>query len=140
MIKTLTLSGKQKDLTFDEIVARVEVYFKPKPSPIIKRFEFNTRCQKEGNKVATFVAALRKIAEHSHHDGIPNNMCDCIVCGILIKPVQRCLLQEAGLTYTKSLDISLAADTAEKDARCLQDYGGDKIYSQKEEKNYQLSW
>lgn len=27
--------------------------------PIIKRFEFNTRCQKEGEKVATFVAALR---------------------------------------------------------------------------------
>ena len=39
-------------------------HFNPKPSPIVKRFEFNSRSQKEGESIAVFVAELRKIAEH----------------------------------------------------------------------------
>lgn len=48
---------------------------------------------------------------------------DRIVCSILNKRVQRRLLQEAGLTYTTALDITLAAETAEEDARRLQKHG-----------------
>ena len=48
LIKTLALPGTPKDLTFEEIVERVRNHFNPKPSPIIKRYEFNTRKQKEG--------------------------------------------------------------------------------------------
>ena len=52
LIKTLSLPGKPKDLSFAEIVERVTSHFNPKPSAIIKRYEFNTRKQK-------YVAALR---------------------------------------------------------------------------------
>ena len=123
LIKTLALPGRPKDLTVEEIVKRVKVHFNPKPSPIIKRFEFNTRCQKEGEKVATFVAALRKIAEHCEYGDVLNDMLrDRIVCGILNKRVQRRLLQEVDLTYAKALDIAQAAETADTDSKRLQDH------------------
>ena len=34
LIKTLSLPGNPKDLTFEEIVERVKSHFNPKPSPI----------------------------------------------------------------------------------------------------------
>ncbi len=66
LVKTLALlllPGVPDDLTFEETVERVKTHFNPTPSPTIKRFEFNTRCQMEGENVATFVAALRRSRE-----------------------------------------------------------------------------
>ena len=62
LIKTLALPGTPRELTFAELVETVKNHFQPKPSPIIKRFEFNTRCQNEGESVVSFVTALRKFA------------------------------------------------------------------------------
>ncbi len=52
LIKTLALPGTPRELTFAETVKN---HFQPKPSPIIKRFEFNTRCQNGGESVVSFV-------------------------------------------------------------------------------------
>ena len=54
LIKTLSLSGTPKDHTFEELIKRATSHFNPKPSPIIKRYEFNTRVQKEWETVAQF--------------------------------------------------------------------------------------
>jgi hypothetical protein len=64
LIKTLALPGIPKDLTFEQIMEKVTAHHNPKPSVIIKCFEFKTRVQKEGESVAEFVAALRKITEY----------------------------------------------------------------------------
>ena len=45
------------------VVEKARAHFNPKPSPIVKRYEFNTRSQGENETVATYVAELRKIAE-----------------------------------------------------------------------------
>ena len=100
LIKTLALPGSPKDLTFEEIVDNVRSHFNPKPSPIVKRFEFNTRRQKSGETVAVYVAALRKLAEHCEYKDILNDMLrDRLVCGIYDKRVQQRFLQEAKLKY-----------------------------------------
>ena len=52
LIKTLALPGSPNDFKFEELVAFVKTHFNPKPSPIIKRFEFNTRRQREGETVS----------------------------------------------------------------------------------------
>ena len=57
LIKTLSLPGKPKDLSFADIVERVHKHFNPKPSAIIERYEFSTRKQKPGETVAEYVAA-----------------------------------------------------------------------------------
>ena len=121
LIKTLALPGTPRELTFAELVETVKNHFQPKPSPIIKRFEFNTRCQNEGKSVVSFVTALRKFAEYCDYGAVLNDMLrDRIVCGIRSKRVQQRLLQEAGLTFERALEIAQATETAENDSKRLQ--------------------
>ena len=93
----------------------------PKPSPIVKRFEFNTRIQSESESVADFVASLRKITERCEYDTFLSDMLrDCLVCGIYDKRVQRRFLQKSKLTYKQALNLALAAEAAAKGAKRLQ--------------------
>jgi hypothetical protein len=121
LLKTLVSPAKITELTFEEIVERAAKHFNPKPSPIVKRYEFNTRRQEDGETVATFVAALRKIAEYCEYGDVLDNMLrDRVVCGINNKAVQRRLLQESSLTFEKALEMAVAAETADRDSRRLR--------------------
>ena len=122
LVKSLVLPQKVTEFTFQELVEKVKTHFNPKPSPIMKRFQFNTRCQQEGESVGVFVAALRSIAEHCDYgDSLKDMLRDRIVCGIRDKSVQCSLLKESKLTYDTALDTALAAESAKKDAQKLQD-------------------
>ena len=122
LIKTLALPGTPKDFTFEEIVDRVRNHFNPKPSPIIKRFEFNTRKQREGETVAEYVAARRKIAEYCEYPvAILNDLLrDRLVCGVYDKRLQQRFLQEAKLPYDEAVRKALAAETAIRDSKRLR--------------------
>ena len=127
LIKTLALPETPKDLTFEEIDKRVTTHFNPKPSPIVKRFDFNTRIQSDSESVADFVASLRKITEHCEYGTFLNDMLrDRLVCVIYDKRVQRRFLQESKLTYKQALDLALAAEAAAKDAKRLQGQRDDR--------------
>ena len=121
LLKTLVSPAKITELTFEEIVERAAKHFNPKPSPIVKRYEFNTRRQEEGETVATFVAALLKIAEYCEYGDVLDDMLrDRVVCGINNKAVQQRLLQEPSLTFEKALEMAVAAETADRDSRRLR--------------------
>ena len=121
VIRNLAVPRSPKELTYAEIVETVTTHYNPKPSPIIKRFDFNTRCQEEGESIANYIAALRSIAEHCDYGETLNDMLrDRLVCGIRDKRVQRRLLQEPDLTFKQARDIALTAETANKDALKLQ--------------------
>ena len=90
---------------------------------IIKRFEFNTRVQKEGESVAEFVAALRKITEHCEFGTFLDGLLrDRLVCGVLDKKVQHRFFQESKLTYKQAFDLAIVAEAAHKDAKRLQQH------------------
>ena len=74
LIKTLALPGSTNDFKFEELVDMVKTHFNPKPSPIIKRFEFNNRCQKDGETVSQFVADYRRITKHCEYETVLNDM------------------------------------------------------------------
>ncbi len=74
LIKTLALPGTPQELTFDQLVETVKNNFQPKPLPIIKRFEFNTKWQNDGESVVSFVTSLRKIAEYCDYGAVLNDM------------------------------------------------------------------
>ena len=114
LVKTLAIPRKPTDLEFDEIVEKVKLHYNPKPSPIIKRYEFNTRKQKSDETVSEYVAALRRIAEHCEFGATLNDMLrDRLVHGIADKRVQDRYLRETTLTYAEAL---MAAETAVKDS------------------------
>ena len=121
LVKMLAIPGKQTDLEFDGIVKKVKLHYNPKPSPIIKRYEFNMRKQQSNETVSEDVAALRRIAEHCEFGTTLNNMLrDRLVHGITDKRVQDCYLREASLTYAEALGMALAAETAVKDSLKLR--------------------
>ena len=120
LVKTLAIPGKPTDLSFDEIVEKVKTHFNQKPSPIIKRYEFNTRKQQPTETVSEYVAALRRIAEHCEYGSTLNDMLrDRLVCGIADKQVQDRFLCESKLTYKEALEMALAAGTAVRDSQKL---------------------
>ena len=47
LLKTLASPTRVTDLTFEQLVELAKSHFNPKPSPIVKRYEFNTRKQEE---------------------------------------------------------------------------------------------
>lgn len=131
LLKTLASPLQVTDLTFEQLVTRAKSHFNPKPSPIVKRYEFNTRRQDEGETVSTFVAGLRKIAEYCEYGVVLSDMLrDRVVCGIRDKSVQRRLLWETELTFDKALEIALAAETADKDSKRLTDCDQDSTPGQ----------
>ena len=102
-------------------------HFNPKLSPIVKRYEFNSRCQGENEAVAMYVAKLRKIAEFCYYSPVLADMLrDHLVCGIANKNMQWRLLQEPALLFEKGLDLALSAEAAEKDSRRLTGDADDK--------------
>ena len=52
------------DRSFSELVELVERYRNPKPSVIVRRYNFNTRMKQPGESVTDYTAELQKIAEH----------------------------------------------------------------------------
>ena len=90
-----TLASPLNEFTLVDLAGK---YFSPRPSPIVKRFEFNS---KEGESIATYVAELRKIAEHCDFGAVLSDMLrlrDRLVCGTVHKGIQRRLLVEAALS------------------------------------------
>ena len=67
-------------------------------------------------------SSSRKITEHCEYGDRLNEMLrDRLVCGIYDKRVQRRFLQDARLTYNGSLAMALAAESAAKDSKRLQE-------------------
>ena len=122
LIKTLCLPGKPTDHSFEEIVDKVKNHINPKPSPIVKRLEFNKRKQLPGESVAEYIAAIRKIAEDCEYGTMLNEMLrDRLVLGVTDKRVQKRSLRESKLSYTESQDMALAAEAADKDSQSIQE-------------------
>ena len=127
LIRTLVSPDKVTDVSFANIVGKAKAHFNPKPSPIVKRYEFNTRRQGENETISTYVAELRKIAEYCEYGAVLNDMLrDRLVCGIFDRTVQRRLLQQVDLTFDKALEAALAAEAADKDSRRLMRTTSDK--------------
>ena len=121
VIRNLTAPKKPAEHPFKDIVELVRQHYSPAPSAIVQRFNFNTRSQKEGETVAEFIADLRKISEHCQFgDTLEDMLRDRLVCGIRDSRLQRRLLAEIDLTFTKAFDLCQATELAEKNAQSLQ--------------------
>ena len=117
LIRNLVAPTKPGDKTFAEIVEIVQNHHHPKPSAIVQRFKFNSRCRQSGESIATFMSELRRLSEHCEYGGTLNDMLrDRLVCGVADEQMQRRLLQEAGLTYVKAMEIATAMESAAKNS------------------------
>ena len=69
----------------------------------------------------SYVAELRKLATHCNFGGNLNEaLRDRLVCGLRNMQIQKRLLSEAKLKYSKAVEIAVAMETAIRDASELQ--------------------
>ena len=120
-ICSLVDSETCKTIKYNDLVGIVTSHFDPKPSSIVQRFKFYNRSREKGESIATYVAALRGLAEHcEYRDSLKIMLRDRLVCGINHEGIQRQLLSEKNLTYNNALEIALAMEAAAKDTKDLQ--------------------
>ena len=107
LIRNILAPVQPTDRSFSELVELVERHRNPKPSVIVRRYNFNTRMKQPGESVADYTAELRKIAEHcSFGNTLEDMLRDRIVCGISDPQLQRRLLAESELTYKTAFEIA----------------------------------
>ena len=88
---------------------------------IVQRYKFNSCQHATSETVAEYVAALLKLAEHCNFEKTLDEMLrDRLVCGITNPAVQKHLLSEPELTFTKVVTITQVLELAEKGSKDLQ--------------------
>eukprot|EP00731_Ephydatia_muelleri_P019872 Em0012g697a len=121
LIRSLIAPDKPSDKSFEQIVKAVSDHLCPTPSSILQRFYFNSCVQKESESIAQFVAELRRLAVHCEFEGTLEIMLrDRLVCGVCDPQLQKRLLAERQLTFSKALELAQAFESAESSSRDIQ--------------------
>ena len=103
MRNILAPTAKPEDKNFEELVSLVERHKNPKPSVIVRRYNFNSHTRKPEETVAE----LRKLAEYrAFGSDIEDMLRDRIVYGISDTRLQKRLLTEKDLTYKSALELA----------------------------------
>ena len=120
LARNLVAPEKPGDKSYDDLVALLTTHFNPTPSGTVQRFKIHSRFWKSGKTVATFVSELRSLSKFCNFGATLEEMWrDRLVCGISDDHIQRRLLAERTLTFTKALEIAQGLETAAKNVREL---------------------
>ncbi|XP_038064022.1 uncharacterized protein K02A2.6-like [Patiria miniata] len=117
LLKNLTAPEKPSSKPYAELIKILTAHLAPRPLVIAERFRFHKRDQKEGERVSTYLAGLRKLAEHCQFgDYLNEALRDRFVCGLRAGSIQKRLLAEDKLTLKRATEIATAMETAARDA------------------------
>ena len=121
LLSDLLAPAVPKSKTLAEITEVLKKHYEPKRAVIAERFHFHKRDQAMGESIADYDAALRRLATHCKFEGYLNDaLRDRFVCGLRNEAMQRRLLGEADLTYSKAMELAQAMEAAEKNARTFK--------------------
>lgn len=120
ILRSLVTPLFPKDLSFDQISAKLRAHFEPKPNEIVQRFHFRSRMQKKDESIADFVADLRKLSENCNFLELDNMIRDQIVCGVYDEGLQKRLFAESNLTLTKAFEIATSFEAAGRSVQVVR--------------------
>ena len=119
LLKSLLSPAIPASKTFPELIEVLGNHLKPKKLIVAERFRFHQRNQSEGETVAQFKAALRKLASTCDFELFLNQaLRDQFVCGVRSESTQKKLLC-AERTFEQSVHTALADEIAESEARAI---------------------
>ena len=108
------------EATVTEIVTLMQEHTKPTPSVIVQRLKFNKRDRQPNESIANFMAALREIAQYCiYGPTLDEILRDRLVSGVQNAVIQKKLLAGKDLTFKSALEIALALEIADKNAKEL---------------------
>ncbi|XP_037557467.1 uncharacterized protein LOC119434368, partial [Dermacentor silvarum] len=120
---TLVKPLRPPNADYEPIVEAVKNHINPKPSELYSRYVFSKRDQHDGESVADYVTALRKLSESCGFSDkqlpLDTMLSDRLVFGISDSTVQQRLLAEKNLAFTTAYDLAVTAESAAKHQRGL---------------------
>ena len=118
VIRSVVAPQKPNELEYAVLVKKIQEHFMPKPSIIMECFKFNTRVRQPGESVATYAAQLRQLTQYCEFgDTLEQMLRDRLVCRIADIRMQRALLAEPQLTFTKALQMIQTMETVPESYR-----------------------
>ena len=126
LLKSLTAPDNPSTKAYTDLVKLLTDHLSPKPLVISERFKFYKRDQKDNDEsISEYLAELRRLANTCEFGTFLNEaLRDRLVCGLKAESIQKRLLTEADLTLDKAVKISVASETAAKDAGLLNKASG----------------
>ena len=126
-ISSLLTHTRLESINFHDLVGEVKEFHDPKPSTTVQRFQFNTRERAQGESIAVYVAALRKLGEHCiYGDSLNEIISDCLVCGANHDTIQPRLLAEKELTLERAFEVAQIVEAAEKNSKIIKNRSNGK--------------
>ena len=121
VLRNLVAPAKVRDLSFDEIADVLLKHYEPKPLVISERFNFNRRQQGANEKIADYVAELRRLSAHCEFGTfLDDALRDRFVCGLRSEAMQRKqLLLETELTFSRAAEIAQNMESAASDTKLV---------------------
>ena len=106
-LRDLLSPDKPATKSFQEIVTTLQHHLSPKPLERVESFCFYKQNQREGETLLTYVADIKKVATHCNFGANLNEaLRDELLCGLQNVQIQKLLLSEAKLKYSKGLGDS----------------------------------
>ena len=124
LLSDLFASEKPSSKSCKQISAALVNHYEPQRVIITERFHFYKRDQSAGESITDYDAALRKLATHcAFGTTLDDALRDRFVCGLRHESIQRRLLSEKDLNYTKAMEIARAMEAADANAKSFKDAG-----------------
>ena len=107
LLSDLLAPVKPADKSYKELKDVLKAHLKLKPLIIAERFRFHQRSQQTGEDVASYMAALRRLADKcSYGAHLEEALRDRFVCGLQGAAIQRKLLARDGLTLKTAYETA----------------------------------
>jgi hypothetical protein len=121
LLRNLVSPKKPAEESYAELIAQLKNHFEPAPQKIAERYRFHCRNQKEGESIACYVAELKRLSATCDFGvALDESLRDRLVCGIRSDGVQKRLLSEPKLTFSKAVQVATAMEMAEQQGNELR--------------------
>ncbi|KAL7297102.1 hypothetical protein TKK_0009524 [Trichogramma kaykai] len=120
LLKQLVAPAKITQKKFADLTDLMVKQLKPSPSEAMERCSFHMAKQNASEKIADYVARLKKLALHSNFENLDDALRDQLVCGLNDTDTKIKLFEEKNLTLAKALEISIARENAASASNALE--------------------
>uniref|UniRef100_A0A1B6L0V9 RNA-directed DNA polymerase n=1 Tax=Graphocephala atropunctata TaxID=36148 RepID=A0A1B6L0V9_9HEMI len=118
VLRNLVSPKTVDSLDFDTIVKELKSHYAPKKLVISERFKFYKRDQLPSESISNYVVELKQLASQCNFNSfLEEALRDRLVCGVNNEAIQRKLLTEHSLTFTKAVELAVSMELASNELK-----------------------
>ena len=120
LLKDLSQPRSVSELPFSDLCRLLRNHHEPAPPKFLQRAKFEARSRRADESVQSFIADLRKLAEHCQFgDQLEERLCEKFARGINCEEVQRKLLLKPDIKLSDAVDTAVATIQVSKATKFL---------------------